>query len=95
MKQHPKTCPVAQAVCVCPLPETTEEIVITNDLFVGSQGGRIGWLLQPTEPMPPEDALRFAAWLVLVANGSAGTDGWNVDAEERFSQILEAIKRGN
>lgn len=93
MKPHLKTCPVAQAVCTCPFPESSEEIVIANDHFVGSQGGRIGWLFTPPEPMEPEEALRFAAWIVLVTNGSVGSEGW--DAEERFEQIKEAIKRGN
>lgn len=84
MRPHAKTCPVVQAVCTCPFPESSEEIQIANDHFVGSTGSKfVQILVPPRGPIPYEQALRMAAWIVLVSD------------EERFEQILEAIKRGD
>lgn len=87
MRPHAKTCPVAQAVCTCPLPESSEEIQIANDYMVGVQNGRVGILFPPLTMMEPEHALRLAAWLVVCAEPALVGE-----AETRFEQILRAIK---
>lgn len=59
-----------------------EPIEIMNDHLVGSTGRtHVVMLRPPILPMPYEEAIRMAAWIVLVTNG-----------EERFAEISKAIR---
>lgn len=59
-----------------------ESIETINDHMVGVRGdGMVTVLVPPFAPMEPDEALRLAAWLALVADPSG----------ERFEQIRSAI----
>lgn len=57
------------------------EIDTSNDFFVGSRGADIV-LMKTPGTMTKAQALRLAAWLVILAD----------DDEVRFNEVLEAIK---
>jgi hypothetical protein len=52
----------------------------TNDSFVGVQGDRIV-ILRPRARMTKPEALRLAAWLVVLA-----------DEDQQFSVLLDAVR---
>ena len=58
-----------------------EAIETVNDHLVGIQGGNVVMVLPPTAPMPHEEALRMAAWIVAIA-----------DDDDRFGAILAAVR---
>lgn len=61
------------------------EIDTTNDHLIGSRAGtHVVMLAPPVVPMPYEEALRMAAWIVMIADPS--------EDHARFTEILNAIK---
>lgn len=63
--------------------ESTEsEISVKNDHFVGSNGDSVGMVLPPVGPIPSEQAIRLAAWLVICAG--------DYDAK-RFAEVFRAV----
>lgn len=65
-----------------PDPEP-EYIETANDHLIGSTGfTHIVVLLPPVGPMPYEEALRMAAWIVAIADPD----------DERFPKILKAVR---
>ena len=57
------------------------DIDTINDHLVGVQGSKIVILMPPRGPMPIDEALRMAAYIVSCAS-----------ADELFAQILEAVR---
>lgn len=66
------------------MAETTvdEPIDTMNDHMVGVTGGGVVIMLPPITAMPKEEAIRLAAWLVVLAG--------DYDAK-RFGEIFEAV----
>lgn len=73
--------PTVAAGWVPPEPPDT-----TNDHLVGVQGDKVTMVLPPTEPMPVDEALRLAAWIVCVA------EVHTPDADEKFAAVLAAVR---
>ena len=63
-----------------------EEIDTANDCFVGTSAGDIVFPLigALSGRIPPDKALRLAAWIVAMADDSAG--------HERFLAVLGAVE---
>lgn len=59
-----------------------EPINTSNDHFVGILGDNVTMLMPPMGPIPKEQAIRLAAWLVVCAGDYDGT---------RFAEVLEAV----
>lgn len=59
------------------------DIETMNDHLIGMQGDLITVMVPPTR-MGKEEALRFAAWLVVMADMTPN--------HERFSAILSAVE---
>lgn len=60
-----------------------QEIETMNDHLIGVQGGLITVMIPPTR-MAKEEALRFAAWLVAIADDSPN--------HEQFNAVLAAVE---
>lgn len=59
------------------------EVDTTNNRMVSRCDSYIVMMLPPRGPIPFEEALRMAAWIVVIADETGG---------ERFAEILAAIK---
>lgn len=57
-------------------------IDVTNDNLVGKRGDGTIVFLKPAMPMPVDEALRMAAWIVALAD----------PLDEQFPAVLEAVR---
>lgn len=75
---------VSPARPVMPVFTTTvdEPVNTMNDHLVGATGGGVTITLPPIAPMPSEEAIRLAAWLVVCAGDH--------DAK-RFGEVFKAV----
>lgn len=58
-----------------------EPVETINDHLVGIRGDNVVMVLPPIAPMPRDEALRMAAWIVAI-----------VDDDDRFAAILAAVR---
>jgi hypothetical protein len=56
-------------------------IEIVNKFLVSTHEGRVQILFPPRTPMPPDDAVLLAAWLVALAD----------PMQERFPEVLDKV----
>ena len=64
------------------MSDKTETIDTSNDHLVATQAGGILIMLPPRTRMAKAEALRMAAWIVILAEEDEG----------EFNSVLEAIK---
>lgn len=73
------------------MADETRAINTANDLMVGVQGDKVLIVRGGLRPLTPDEAKRFAAWLVVTAN--AITDMTETGDGPTFEQYLEAIRK--
>lgn len=88
VREQQQTESVSPAVAAAPGPG--EGLNTSNDFAVGVQGGHIVVLRDVRRPMTPDDAIRFAAHLVVLAEGLNMTHGGQFGP--MFGDYVKAIK---
>lgn len=67
------------------------EIDTTNEFMVGVQGDRVVVMMDARRPMTPDQAIRFAAWLVVNAESIKLLTGQQ--SGPMFSDYTKAIEQ--